>query len=120
MNQLNVVGNVVEKPVMRYTANGVAQATFRLAVNRRFQSNGEWKSEATFFTCVVWAELAEAVNDNLDKGTRIIVSGRMTSRAFEDAKGDKKTMWEVAVDDIGLSIKPPKSGQRPTTPEEPF
>lgn len=123
MNQLTIIGNMVEKPVIRYTEKGIAQATFRLGVNRRYQSNGEWKQEATFFTCVTWAELAEAVTANFEKGDRAIVVGRMASRSYEDAKGDKRTVWELAAEDVGVSVKPAKTagrGTRPETPEEPF
>jgi single-strand DNA-binding protein len=67
--------------------------------------------------------LAEAVTANFEKGDRAIVVGRMSSRSYEDAKGDKKTVWELAAEDVGISVKPPKTqgrGTRPETPEEPF
>lgn len=109
MNNLTIVGNMVAQPEVRFTPSGVAQATFRVGVNRRFQSAGEWKSEGTFFTCVAWAELAEAVG-NLGKGERVIVVGRMACREFE-SNGEKRKVWEISVEDIGNSLKPPKSGK---------
>jgi single-strand DNA-binding protein len=111
VNNLTIVGNMVAQPEVRFTPSGVAQATFRVGVNRRFQSAGEWKSEGTFFTCVAWAELAEAVAD-VNKGDRVIVVGRMACREFE-SNGEKRKVWEIAVEDLGHSLKPLKSAKAP-------
>ena len=124
MNTITVAGNVVAKPELRFTPSGVAQATLRVAVNRRFQSAGEWKQEATFLSVVCWSELAEGAAD-LDKGMKIIVQGRITNREYEGRDGTKKTITEIVAEDIGVSVRKAKKSDRvPSVPsaddEEPF
>jgi single-strand DNA-binding protein len=105
MNSLTVAGNLVADPEIRHTNSGIAQASFRIGVNRRYQSGGEWKQETTFLSCVCWSDLAESVGENLQKGQRVVVHGRVTQREFEARDGSKKSVVEIAVEELGVSLK---------------
>ena len=105
MNSLTVVGNLVADPEIRHTGSGIAQATFRIGVNRRYMSGGEWKQETTFLPCVCWSDLAESVGTTLHKGQRVLVHGRLTQRDFEGRDGSRKSVVEIAVEELGVSLK---------------
>jgi single-strand DNA-binding protein len=105
VNNLSVVGNLVADPDLRYTQSGIAQVSFRIGINRRYQSGGEWKQETTFLPCVCWADLAEAVAKELSKGQRVMVHGRLAQREYEGKDGQKRTITEIAVEEIGPSLK---------------
>jgi single stranded DNA-binding protein len=106
--QITVVGNLVSDPELRYTPTGVAVANFRIASTPRTfdrQAN-EWKDgDSLFLTCNVWRQAAENVAESLQRGMRVIVSGRLHQRSYETREGEKRTVFEVEVDDVGPSMR---------------
>jgi len=106
--QITVVGNLVSDPELRYTPTGVAVANFRVASTPRTfdrQAN-EWKDgDSLFLTCNVWRQAAENVAESLQRGMRVIVSGRLHQRSYETREGEKRTVFEVEVDDVGPSMR---------------
>ena len=101
---ITIVGNLVDDPELRFTASGVAVANFRVASTPRAfdrQSN-EWKDgESLFLSCSVWRQYAENVAESLTKGTRVIVTGRLKQRSYETNNGEKRTVFEIDVEDVG-------------------
>ena len=104
-NSITLVGNLTRDPELRYTQGGRAVANFGMAVNRRYQVNGEWQEETSFFNVVAWAELGENAAASLSKGSRTIVFGRLQQRDYENREGEKRSMVEVVADDIGPSLR---------------
>ncbi|QVQ51318.1 single-stranded DNA-binding protein [Spiractinospora alimapuensis] len=105
---LTLVGNLVDNPELRFTQNGAAVARFRVASTPRFydRQSGEWKDgEALFLTCNVWRQAAENVAETLQRGMRVIVQGRLRQRSYETQQGEKRTVYEVEVDDVGPSLR---------------
>jgi single-strand DNA-binding protein len=106
--QITVVGNLVSDPELRYTPTGVAVANFRVASTPRTfdrQAN-EWKDgDSLFLTCNVWRQAAENVAESLQRGMRVIVMGRLHQRSYETREGEKRTVFEVEVDDVGPSMR---------------
>ena len=106
--QITIVGNLVGDPELRYTQTGQAVATFRVASTPRFRDNatGEWKDgDSLFLSCNVWRQAAENVAESLQRGSRVIVSGRLRQRSYETREGEKRTVYEVEVDDVGPSLR---------------
>ena len=106
-NTVTIVGNVTRDPELRYTPSGAALASFGVAVNRRWrdpQSN-EQKEAVSFFDVVCWKEMADNVCETLSKGTRIVVTGRLEQRSWEDSDGNKKSKVEIVADEIGPSLR---------------
>lgn len=105
---ITVVGNVVADPEIRFTSNGAAVASFTVASTPRTfdrQAN-EWKDgEALFLRCSVWREAAENVAESLQKGMRVIVQGRLKARTYDDKDGNRRTSWELDVDEVGPALK---------------
>ncbi len=96
LNFVQLTGRLTRDPEMRYTASGVAVATFGIAVNRYFKdSSGEPREETSFFTVVAWQKLAERAAEVLHKGTAVLVEGRLHSRAWETADGQRHTVVEI-------------------------
>ena len=104
-NSITVEGNLSRDPELRFTAAGRAVASFGIAVNRRYQVNGEWTEQVSFFNVVAWGELGENAAGSLYKGSRVIVTGRLESREFEGKDGVKKTAVEIVADDLGASLR---------------
>lgn len=104
-NSVTLVGNITKDPELRYTTGGRGVASFGLAVNRRYQVNGEWQEEASFFNVVAWADLGENAAASLHKGNRIIVTGRLQQRSYETRDGDKRNVVEVIADELGPSLR---------------
>lgn len=105
---ITVIGNMVQDPELRFTPSGSAVANFSVASTpRTFDRNSnEWKDgESLFLRCAVWKEAAENVAESLAKGMRVIVSGRLKSRSYETTAGEKRTVIEMEVDEIGPSLK---------------
>lgn len=116
---ITMIGNVVAAPELRYTPSGTAVSSFRVASTPRVYSreSGRWEDgEPVFLTCNVWKQLAEHCCAALGKGTRVIVSGRLTQSRWETKDGEKRTAHEIDVQDIGLSIKFGPVGAHPTAP----
>ena len=105
---ITVVGNLVDDPELRFTPSGAAVANFRIASTPRTfdrQSN-EWKDgDALFLSCSVWRQAAENVAESLQKGMRVIVTGRLTMRQYETREGEKRTSTEIQVDEVGPALK---------------
>lgn len=105
-NSVTLVGNLVEDPELRFTASGVAMARIRLAVSRRYQDrNGEWQEESSFFGGTCWRDVAENVAESLTKGARIIVTGRLKQRSWETNEGEKRSVVEIDIQEIGPSLR---------------
>ena len=106
--QITVVGNLVSDPELRYTPTGVAVANFRVASTPRTfdrQAN-EWKDgDSLFLTCNVWRQAAENVAESLQRGMRVVVQGRLHQRSYETREGEKRTVFEIEVDDVGPSMR---------------
>ena len=105
-NSVTLIGNLVDDPELRFTPSGVAMAKIRMAVNRRWRGqDGEWQENTSFFGGTVWREQAEQVAESLQKGMRIIVSGRLEQRSWETEQGDKRSIVEVQIDEVGPSLR---------------
>jgi single-strand DNA-binding protein len=105
---ITVVGNLVADPELRFTPAGQPVATFRVASTPRLRDNasGEWKDgDSLFLTCNVWRQAAENVAESLQRGMRVIVTGRLKQRNYETKEGEKRTVYEVEVEDVGPSLK---------------
>ena len=105
-NSVTLVGNLVDDPELRFTPSGVALTKVRFAVNRRWRDrNEEWQEETRFFGGTCWREMAEAVAESLPKGTRVIVTGQLEQRSWETKEGDKRSIVEIRIDEIGPSLR---------------
>ena len=105
---ITVVGNLVADPELRFTPSGAAVANFRVASTPRVldKATNEWKDvESLFITCNVWRQYAENVAESLTKGMRVIVTGRLKQRSYETREGEKRTVVEMDVDDVGPALK---------------
>lgn len=108
VNTTTIIGNLTADPELRFTPAGAAVANFTVASTPRTfdkQAN-EWKDgEALFLRCQVWREAAENVAESLSRGSRVIVTGKLKSRSFETREGEKRTVIELEVDEIGPSLR---------------
>jgi single-strand DNA-binding protein len=105
---ITVIGNLTDDPELRFTPSGAAVAKFRVASTPRFldKQTNEWKDgEPLFLTCNVWRQAAENVAESLQRGARVIVSGRLRQRSYETREGEKRTVFELEVDEIGPSLR---------------
>jgi single-strand DNA-binding protein len=106
--QITIAGNLVDDPELRFTPSGQPVAKFRVASTPRFldKNTNEWKDgDSLFLTCNVWRQAAENVAESLTRGTRVIVSGRLRQRSYETKEGEKRTVYEIEVDDVGPSLR---------------
>jgi single-strand DNA-binding protein len=104
-NSVTLVGNLTKDPELRYTPSGAGVASFGLAVNRRYQQNGEWQEQVSFFNIVAWSELGENAAASLSKGMRVIVTGRLEQRSYETKEGEKRSVTEIRADELGPSLR---------------
>src|SRR3954452_1108826 len=105
---ITVIGNLTDDPELRFTPSGAAVAKFRIASTPRTldRASGEWKDgEPLFLACSVWRQAAENVAESLQRGSRVIVSGRLRQRSYETKEGEKRTVYELEVDEIGPSLR---------------
>ena len=105
---ITVIGNLTADPELRFTPSGAAVASFTVASTPRTfdRQSGEWKDgEALFLRCNIWRQSAENVAESLTRGARVIVSGRLKQRSFETREGEKRTVVELEVDEIGPSLR---------------
>ena len=105
---ITVVGNLVDDPELRFTPSGAAVANFRIASTPRTfdKQTNEWKDgDALFLSCSVWRQAAENVAESLQKGMRVVVQGRLKQRSYETREGEKRTVVELEVDEVGPSLK---------------
>ena len=106
--QMTIAGNLVDDPELRFTPSGQPVAKFRVASTPRYldKNTNEWKDgDSLFLTCNVWRQAAENVAESLTRGMRVIVSGRLRQRSYETKEGEKRTVYEVEVDDVGPSLR---------------
>ena len=105
---ITVIGNLTADPELRFTPSGAAVANFTVASTPRTfdRQTNEWKdSDTLFMRCSIWREAAENVAESLTKGTRVIVSGRLVQRSYETREGEKRTVVELQVDEVGPSLR---------------
>jgi single-strand DNA-binding protein len=105
---ITVVGNLVDDPELRFTPSGAAVANFRIASTPRTfdKQTNEWKDgEALFLSCSVWRQAAENVAESLQRGMRVVIQGRLKARSYETREGEKRTVFEIDVDEVGPSLK---------------
>lgn len=104
-NTVTLVGNLTRDPELKFTASGQAIARLGLAVNRRYQVNGEWKDDTSYFDVTAWGQLGENASATFTKGARVIVTGRLRWREYTTREGDKRTAVEVVADELGPSLR---------------
>jgi single-strand DNA-binding protein len=104
-NSVTLVGNLTRDPELRYTTGGRGVASFGLAVNRRYQQNGEWQEQTSFFNITAWGELGENLAASVTKGSRVIVTGRLQQREYQTKEGENRTIVEVIADEAGPSLR---------------
>src|SRR3954464_13625665 len=105
---ITVVGNLTDDPELRFTPSGAAVAKFRIASTPRTldrQSGESQDGEPLFLACNIWRDAAEHVAESLQRGTRVIVQGRLRQRSYETREGEKRTVYELEVDEIGPSLR---------------
>ena len=105
---ITVVGNLTDDPELRFTPSGAAVANFRIASTPRTfnRQTNEWEDgEALFLSCSIWRQAAENVAESLQKGMRVVVQGRLKSRSYETREGEKRSVMELDVEEIGPSLK---------------
>jgi single-strand DNA-binding protein len=104
-NSVTLIGNLTRDPELRFTTGGRGVASFGLAVNRRYQQNGEWQEQTSFFNVVCWGDLGENAATSLTKGSRVIVTGRLEQRSWETQENEKRSVVEVVADEVGPSLR---------------
>jgi single-strand DNA-binding protein len=107
-NTITIVGNVTREPELRFTASGRSQLTIGLAVNHRYPDRGrpgEWVEEVSFVNVVCWADLAENVSASVQKGSRLLVMGRLNQRSWETENHEKRSVVEVIAEEVGPSLR---------------
>jgi single-strand DNA-binding protein len=105
---VTIVGNLTNDPELRFTPSGAAVASFTVASSTRVldKQTNEWKDgDTTFLRCNVWRQYAENVAESLQRGMRVIVNGRLKQRSYETKEGEKRTVYEVEVDDVGPALR---------------
>lgn len=107
MNTVTVIGNCTRDPELRFTPSGQANATFGIAVNRRWMNRqtNEWEEAVSFFNVVLWREQAENVAESVTKGMRVVVTGRLEQRSYETNDGEKKSVVEIVAEEVGPSLR---------------
>jgi single-strand DNA-binding protein len=118
LNRVFLIGNLTRAPELRYTPSGTAVADLRLAVNRNYTTQGgEKRDETCFLTVVVWGKQAESSTEYLDKGSPVIVEGRLQTRDWETKDGQKRNVVEVVADRVQFMGRGKAAGGAPTVPE---
>ncbi|MCU1457077.1 MAG: single stranded DNA-binding protein [Actinomycetia bacterium] len=104
---ITIVGNVTRDPELRFTPSGQANTRFGVAVNRRWmdRKTNEWQESTSFFDVVCWQEMAENASESLPKGSRVIVTGRLEQRSYDDKDGNRRSVVEIIADEIGPSLR---------------
>jgi len=105
---ITIIGNLVNDPELRFTPSGAAVAKFTVASTPRYldKATNEWKDgDSIFLQCQIWRQAAENVAESLTRGMRVLVSGRLKQRSYETKEGEKRTVFEVEVDEVGPSLR---------------
>jgi single-strand DNA-binding protein len=105
--QVTIVGNLTRDPELRFTPSGAPVTTFGVAVNRRWQNRDsqQWEESTSFFNVTCWRDLAQNVSESLEKGSRVLVSGRLDQRSWETQDGEKRSVVEIVADEVGPSLR---------------
>ena len=112
MNDINIIGRLIEAPRTAVTQNGTTVTTLRVAVSRRAN-----RGKADYFTVVTWRALAESCESYLEKGQQVAVRGEMQSRSYEDEKGKRRWTWEITADEVEFLAKPLRAELKRSAPE---
>ena len=106
-NTVTLVGNVTRDPELRFIASGQANASFGLAVNRRWfnKTTQQYDEQVSFFNVVAWGELGENLVESITKGARVVVTGRLEQRSWETDSGEKRTVVEIVADEVAPSLR---------------
>lgn len=106
-NTITVVGNLTRDPEIRYTAGGQANAKLAVAVSRRWNNKqtNEWEERTSFFNVVVWGEMADHCSESLQKGNRVVITGRLEQRSWETEQGEKRSVVEIVADEVAPSLR---------------
>lgn len=121
LNKVFLIGNLTRPPELRYTPGGTAVADLRLAVNRNYTTQtGEKREETVFLTIVVWGKQAETCGEYLDKGSPILVEGRLQTREWEGKDGQKRTVVEVVAERVQFMGRGKSAAPAPVAAGEPF
>jgi single-strand DNA-binding protein len=104
-NSITLVGNLTRDPEIRFTATGRAVTSFGIAVGRRYQVNGEWQEQTSYFNVTAWGQLGENAAATFTKGTRVVVTGRLEQREYTSREGEKRTAIDVIADELGPSLR---------------
>lgn len=119
--QISITGNVVETPTLRFTASGKAVVSFRVAANerKRTEAGGWTDGDSCFLSISAWEQQAEAIAEQVDKGTKVVVTGKLRERQWQDKEGNNRTSFEVQAYDVAIVVRPPKAErEKPTAPVE--
>lgn len=103
-NQIFVAGRLTRDPDLTVTASGASMCKLGIASGRRYQKDGEWQEETSFFDITLWREMADNVAESLSKGDAVLVAGRMKQREYEK-DGQQRTAWDLEVDSIGPDLR---------------
>lgn len=105
--QVTIVGNLTRDPELRFTPAGAPVTTFGVAVNRRWQNRDsqQWEESTSFFNVTCWRDLAQNVSESLEKGSRVLVSGRLDQRSWETQDGERRSVVEIVADEVGPSLR---------------
>ena len=109
-NGITLVGNLTRDPELKFTSTGKAQTRFSIAVNRRWQKDGTWEEQVSYFDVTCWATLAENVANTVTKGARVIVTGRLEQRSWNTAEGEKRSTIEIVADAVGVDLSKSPAG----------
>jgi single-strand DNA-binding protein len=106
MTQITIVGNLVDSPELRFTAQGKAVANFTVAESKRVKDGNDWKDgPTTFWKCSLWDTAAENLTESMSRGQRVIVVGEVAQRSYETREGEKRSVFEVTASEVGPSVK---------------
>jgi len=117
--QISLTGNVVDDPELRFTSSGKAVVSFRVAANQRKKTDaGGWADgDSCFLTVSAWEQSAEAIAEQVQRGTKVVVTGVLKQRSYEDKDGNKRSVYDVQAYDVAIVVRPPKAErEKPTAP----
>lgn len=106
-NHVSIIGNLTRDPELRFTSSGQATASFAVAVNRRWQNRQtqDWEEATSFFDVVCWGQLAENAAQSLSRGARVMVTGRLDQRSWENQEGERRSKIEITADEVAPSLR---------------
>lgn len=103
---ITIIGNLTSDPELKFTPKGDAVASFTVAVSKRVKDGDKWvDGPSSFYRCSIWRQYAENIAETLTKGTRVIVTGEMRQREYEDKQGEKRSVWELQADEVGVALR---------------